>query len=175
MTDELQHNSAKLIVTSRGLEPARYVKSALRRAIRGARVRGTGFRGIFALEAEDDPSELAKLVCAACSPSIGHVTAVLAAVESKEESIQDAAVKIGAAQIGAEESFCFRLHKRGIHGLKKDSATLEREIGGAIWMALEEKYHKKPKVNLKNPDITIIVEVLGSLAGVGISRRAWRE
>jgi tRNA(Ser,Leu) C12 N-acetylase TAN1 len=175
MSEKRQLENVKLIVTSRGLEPARYLRFALRRAIPGARIRGTGFRRVFALEAEGDPSELAKLVYDECSQSIGHLTAVLAIGESKEESIEDAAARIGAAQIGPEESFCFRLHKRGAHGLERDTSTLEREIGGAIWTELEGKYNKKPKVSLKNPDITVIAEILGPIAAIGISRRAWRE
>jgi tRNA(Ser,Leu) C12 N-acetylase TAN1 len=175
MPEERQHQKVKLVVTGRGPEPARYLRFALRHAIPGAHVRGTGFRGIFALEAEGDPAELAKLVYDECSQSIGHATAVLATVESREGPIKDAAAQIGAAQIGPDESFSFRLHKRGAHGLEQDTSKLEREIGGAIWTALEGKYNKKPKVNLKNPDITVIAEILGPIAAVGIARRAWRE
>jgi tRNA(Ser,Leu) C12 N-acetylase TAN1 len=175
MAQELQQQIAKFIVTSRGLEPARHFRFALRNAIRGARVRGTGFRGVLALETEGEVSELAKLICRECSESVGHLTAVLATVESREEPIKDAAAQIGAAQIGPEESFCFRLHKRGAHGLERDTSKLDQEIGAAIWTALEEKYHKKPKVSLKNPDVTVIAEILGPIAAVGISRKAWRE
>jgi len=175
MAEAVQHGSLKLIVTNRGLEPVRYLRFALRRAVPGARVRGTGFRGILSLEAEGDPTQVAKLIYEECSQNIGHLTAVLATVESIEESIRDAAVQIGAAQIGSEESFSFRLNKRGTHGLKKDTSTLEREIGGAIWIALEGKYQKRPKVNLKNPDITVTAEILGPIVAIGISRREWRE
>ena len=175
MVEELQHKVGKLIVTSRGLEPVRHFRFALRTAIPGARVRSTGFRGILAVEAEGDSSELAKLICRQCSQSVGHVTAVLATVESKEEPIKEAAARIGTAQIGPEESFSFRLHKRGAHGLEEDTSELEREIGGAIWVALEAKYNRKPRVNLKHPDLTVIAEILGPTAAVGISRRAWRE
>ena len=128
----------------------------------------------MSLEAEGDPTEVAKLIYEECAQNIGQLTAVLATVESKEESIRDAAVQIGAAQMGSEESFAFRLNKRGMHGLKKDTSNLEREIGGAIWIALEGKYQRKPKVNLKNPDITVIAEILGPIAAIGISRREWR-
>jgi tRNA(Ser,Leu) C12 N-acetylase TAN1 len=175
MVEELQREIVKLIVTSRGLEPARHLRFALRAAIPGARIRGTGFRGIFAVETGGDASELAKVVCRECSEKIGHVTAVLATVESREEPVKDAAARIGVAQIGPEESFCFRLHKRGVHGLEQDTSKLEPEIGGAIWTALETKYNRKPKVSLRNPDITVIAEILGPIAAVGISRRAWRE
>ena len=175
MPEEIQEKIVKLIVTSRGLEPARQLRFALRAAIRGARVRSAGFRGIFALEAVGDTSELAKLVYRECSQSIGHVTAVLSTVESREEPIKEAAVRIGAAQIGSEESFCFRLHKRGDHGLVEDTPKLEEKIGAAIWTALEDKYNKKPKISLQNPDITVIAEILGPTAAIGISRKAWRE
>jgi tRNA(Ser,Leu) C12 N-acetylase TAN1 len=103
------------------------------------------------------------------------MTAVLATVESNEEPIKNAATRIGTAQIGSEESFCFRLHKRGAHGLERDTSTLEQEIGGEIWTALEAKYNRKPKVSLKNPDIIVIAEILGPMAAVGISRRNWRD
>jgi tRNA(Ser,Leu) C12 N-acetylase TAN1 len=175
MAEAVQHGSLNLIVTNRGLEPGRYLRFALKRAVPGARVRGTGFRGILSLEAEGNPTEVVKLVYEECAQNSGHVTAVLAMVESKEEPIRDSAVQIGAGQIGSEESFSFRLNKRGTHGLKKDTSTLEREIGGAIWIALEGKYHGKPKVNLKNPDVTVIAEILGPITAIGISRRKWRD
>ena len=175
MVDALQPEIAKLVITSRGLEPARQLRFALRTAIRGARVRSAGFRGIFILEAAGEVFDLARLVYDECSQRIGHLTGVLATVESREEPIKEAAVRIAVAQIGSEESFSFRLHKRGVHGLEQDTSKLEREIGGAIWSALEGKYNKKPKVNLKSPNITVVAEVLGPIAAVGISRRAWRE
>lgn len=175
MVEELRHEIGKLIVTSRGLEPARHLRFALRRAIPGARVRGTGFRGVLSLEATGGISDLARLVYDECSQRIGHVTGILATVESREEPIKEAAVRIGVTQVGPEESFSFRLHKRGAHGLGQDTSKLEREIGGAIWMALEGTYHKKPKVNLKDPDVTVVSEILGPTAAwhlaQGLARR----
>lgn len=175
MVNAVPYATIKLIVTSRGLEPARYLRSALRRAVPDVRVRSTGFRGIFALEGEGDPSVLAQIVYDECSEKVGHTTAVLTVVKSDEESIRNAAAQIGAAQIGTQESFCFRLHKRGLHGLEKDSATLEAEIGGAICAALAQKYNGKPKVNLKSPDVTVIAEILGPVAAIGITRKTWRD
>jgi tRNA(Ser,Leu) C12 N-acetylase TAN1 len=100
---------------------------------------------------------------------------VLAEVESRFEPIKQAAVRIGREHVGSEESFSFRLHKRGAHFLERDTLTLEQEIGGAVWTALEEKHGVKPKVRLKNPDLAIVAEVLGPITAVGIYRRAWRE
>jgi tRNA(Ser,Leu) C12 N-acetylase TAN1 len=103
------------------------------------------------------------------------VTAVLETVESKEEPIKRVAARIGSEHIGSEESFCFRLHKRGTHGLEQNSSKLEAEIGGAIWTALEQKHNKTPRVRLKDPDVMVIAEILGPIAAVGISRKVWRE
>ncbi|NIO12056.1 MAG: hypothetical protein GTO40_30160 [Deltaproteobacteria bacterium] len=74
-----------------------------------------------------------------------------------------------------EESFCFRLHRRGLHFLKCDTLTLEREIGGAIWAALEARHGARPRVQLKNSSVTVVAEVLGPVTALGISRRDWRE
>ena len=175
MAEELEQQVGKLVITSRGLEPARNLRFALRTAVPGARVRSAGIRGILTLEAAGEVSQLAGLVYDECSERIGHVTAIMSTVESSEEPIKEAAVQIGLAQIGPEETFSFRLHKRGAHGLERDTSTLEREIGGAIWTALKAKYDREPKVNLKVPDIAIVAEILGSTAAVGISRKAWRE
>ena len=70
---------------------------------------------------------------------------MLAIVESKEESIEDVAVRIGVAEIGPEESFVCRLHKRGSHELKQDTAALEREIGGGIWTRPERQIQQSTK------------------------------
>jgi len=176
MPGDIKPKIAKLIVTSAGLELARRTRSALRKAVPGARIRRGGFKGVFTLEAENpDPFGLAELVWRECGGWIGHVTVVLLEVESRLEAIRDAAISIGREQVGAEESFSFRLHKRGAHLLECDTLTLEREIGGAIWTALKEQHGVEPRVRLKNPDIAVVAEVLGPLAAVGVSRRAWNE
>ena len=175
MAEDTRREIAKLIVTSAGQEKARDTRFALKTSIPIARVRRTGLKGIFSLEAEADVIELAKLIYRECRQHIGHVTAVLADVESRFEPIKDAAVRVGLEWIGKEESFCFRIHKRGAHFLEHDTLTLEQEIGGAIWIALKEKHGANPSVRLKNPDIAIVAEVLGPITAVGVSRRAWRE
>jgi tRNA(Ser,Leu) C12 N-acetylase TAN1 len=171
----MPQETAKLIVTSAGLDRPRYTRFALRAALPKAQIRQTGLRGIFALEAEGDVFEVAKIICRECGQRIGHITAVLAEVESSVEPIKEAAVRIGRGQIGIEESFCFRIHKRGAHFLQQDTLTIEQEIGGAIWTALAEKHGTKPRVWLKHPDATIVAEVLGPTTAVGISRRLWRQ
>jgi tRNA(Ser,Leu) C12 N-acetylase TAN1 len=175
MAEDTRHETAKLIVTSAGLDTARQTRFALKTAIPAARIWRTGFKGVLALEAEGDVFELAKLLYRDCGQRIGRATAVLAEVESRFEPIREAAVRVGREQIGLGESFCFRLHKRGAHFLEQDTLTLEREIGAAIWTALKEKYGSKPSVRLKGPDVAVIAEILGPVTAVGISRRAWHE
>jgi tRNA(Ser,Leu) C12 N-acetylase TAN1 len=175
MAEDIRQETAKLIITSSGMERARYTRSALKAAVPTGSVRRTGLKGIFSLEAEGDVVELAKLIHRECWQHIGHATAVLEEVESRLEPIKEAAVRAGREQIGKEESFCFRIHKRGAHFLQQDTLTIEQDIGGAIWIALQEKHGGKPRVNLKNPDIAIVAEVLGPITAVGISRKVWRE
>jgi len=169
------YRTAKLIVTSRELYATRQTIASLRAAVSGARIRGAGFRGIFILEAEGDALELAKKVNQECFLNIGRATAVLAEVQSTLDAIKEAAVKVGAEHIGGDEKFCFRLHKRGSHWLEQDTPKLEHEIGGAIWVALQKKYGKKPNVDLEDPDVTVVAEVLGPNSAIGIIRKAWRE
>jgi tRNA(Ser,Leu) C12 N-acetylase TAN1 len=175
MAEDVGDEKAKLIITGGGIETERRTRAALKAAVPGARIRKTGFKNIFSFEAAGEVCELAKLVCRECSQWIGHATAVLEEVESRFEPIKEAAVRIAREQIGPEENFCFRIHKRGAHYLERDTSTIEQEIGGAIGTTLEEKYGAKPSVNLKNPDVTVVAEVLGPITAVGISRRAWRE
>lgn len=173
MESDLSQRVGKLIVTSRAPFTARKTRAALRKAVFPARITRPGFRSIFVVEAEGDPLELAKQVYRNCFDLIGHATAVFAQVESKIESIKEAAVKIGIEQIGPKESFSFRLLKRGVHHLQEDTPKVEYEIGGAINAALEMKRGEKPLVNLSDPDVTVNAEVLGPVTFLGILRKDW--
>ncbi len=172
MTENRQAD--KVIVTARTLYGARRTISALRKAVPNAHVHTTGFRGILVLEAEGNPLELACRITRECADSIGRAVAVLAKVTTRFEPVRDAAVKTGVDHIHEDESFCFRLNKRGSHELEKDTPVIEYEIGGAIWVALHAKYGKRPPVNLKDPDVTVIAEVLGEDTVVGVMRKDWR-
>lgn len=165
---------AKLIVTSRDLTYRRQTVLALKRAVPQARIKSTAFRAIFTIEAEADPKELAKRVYQECSSQIGHLTAVLYEVESSFDSIMEAAVAVGLEHIGEHEQFSFRLYKRGAHQLEQDTPKIEYEIGGQIWQALKGKYGIRPKVNLTDPEVAVIAEVLGPITAVGIWRKDWQ-
>jgi tRNA(Ser,Leu) C12 N-acetylase TAN1 len=90
-------------------------------------------------------------------------------------TIRAAIVDVGMQQISQGETFCFRLHKRGEHRLRDDTPRLERELGGALWEALQRRDGKRPKVNLTDPDLTVVAEVLGASTSVGIVRKIWGE
>jgi len=166
---------AKLIVTSRDFHTIRKTISALKKAVPEARIRSTGFRAVFSLEVEGDSLEIAKKINQECHQSMGRGVAILAEVQSSYDPIKEAAVKIGAEYICEDERFCFRLYKRGAHELEQGTPRLEYEIGGAIWEVLQQKYGKRPKVDLKDPDVTIIVEVLGPITAVGILKKTWQS
>jgi tRNA(Ser,Leu) C12 N-acetylase TAN1 len=167
--------AAKVLVTGREIYLERRTVSRLRRTVPGVRVRRAGFRAVFILDGPGDPLELAMRVDRECTESIGRTVAVLAEVESKAETIKAAAVDIGMQQIAEGEPFCFRVHKRGAHWLEEDTPRLEQELGGAIWEALRQRDGKPPKVDLKNPKIMVVAEVLGLKTLVGIVRKTWRD
>ncbi|MBI4529312.1 MAG: hypothetical protein HY695_36395 [Deltaproteobacteria bacterium] len=172
---ETPSQSARVIVTTESLERIREARSSLKSALPDARIRSAGFKGIFIVEVDGDALELARRIQQECSASIGRATAVVAEVQSRFDLIKEAAVQAGRNQIRADERFCFRLHKRGSHWLEKDTLSIEREIGGEIWQALEQKYGTKPLVDLKNPDTTVVAEVLGPTTAIGILRKEWRR
>jgi tRNA(Ser,Leu) C12 N-acetylase TAN1 len=78
-------------------------------------------------------------------------------------------------QISSAESFCFRITKRGTHHLEQATPKIEAEIGGAIWTAIEQKYGKKPTVNLDDPDVTILAEVFGADTLIGVLKKEWQQ
>lgn len=165
---------ARVIVTGRSLLEARRTVRALRRALPGFWVHGTGFTGVFVVEAEGDPLEIAERVMRKCGNRIGHATAVAAEATSEVEPVKEAAVRVGLTHVAPGESFCFRVHKRGSHLLTAPTPELELNIGSAIWHALEERDGRAPRVDLKSPDVTVIAEVLGPVTAVGVVRKAWK-
>ena len=91
-------------------------RQALHRAQPGARVKGTGFTAVLAVEAHGDPAALAAQATGSGSRWFGRVVAVLAEVPSARASMVDAVARTTAGQVRPGESLCVRLHKRGAHG-----------------------------------------------------------
>jgi tRNA(Ser,Leu) C12 N-acetylase TAN1 len=165
----------KLVVTSRGPRAWRDCRSLVRRVLPEAGLRSTGFLSVFAVDAPGDPLELARAINREWRNSIGHTTAVLAEVESRQDAITEAAIGIARDHFARGESFRFRLLKRGAHWLIGHTPQLESDIGGRILEALKELHGVPPRVDLSSPDITIVAEVLGPLTEVGIIRKDWRQ
>ncbi|MDI6885110.1 MAG: THUMP domain-containing protein [archaeon] len=77
-------------------------------------------------------------------------------------------------EIELGETFGFRVERRG---MKEDisSQMVEREVGGYFYDLLEKVHGRKPKVDLKNPDKLIAVELIGNRCGIGFITREMRE
>jgi tRNA(Ser,Leu) C12 N-acetylase TAN1 len=162
----------KLIVTAKDLYGEGNLKSALQDL--GLKAVSTGFRAVVSVETDKNIFEVAKEISQKYHYDIGRVVAVVEEVESEEGIIKERAVFHAVQNIKEEESFCFRVHKRGAHGIEKPTPEFEYDAGGAIYEELEKKYSKKPKVDLKNPDIAIVAEVLGNKTMIGVWRKEWR-
>ena len=157
-----------LIVTGCSLSGGR---RALHRALPGARVKGTGFTAVLAVEAQGDPATLAAQATGSRSRSFGRVVTVLAEVPSARAQMVDAVARVAAGQVRPGESLCVRLHKRGAHGYLEPTPALERAAGTASWEALHRRDGTEPRVDLVHPDVTIHVEVLGPRSLIGVVRR----
>jgi putative pyruvate formate lyase activating enzyme len=175
LDEEKANGPQKLLVTSRSLFTTHETRRVLGRKLPDARIHGSGFQGIYLVEAEDDAFELAERLYRECRRSIGRVTAAVAEVRSELSPIKDAAIRAATEHVRSEEKFCFRLKKRGSHFLDKDTPALEYEVGGAIWVALRERDRVEPKVDLSDPDVTIVADVLGPVTVIGIQRKAWAQ
>ncbi|MGE5288626.1 MAG: THUMP domain-containing protein [Micromonosporaceae bacterium] len=159
-----------LIVTCRSLGAGRWARWALRRALPGARIKGAGFTGVLAVEAQRDPVALAAQASGCRHPAFGRVVAVLAEIPSARAEMLGAVARVAAGHVRPGESFAVRIHKRGVHGYLDPTPELERAAGTAAWKALDRRDGATPRVDLVHPDVTIHIEVLGPRSLVGIVR-----
>ena len=77
-------------------------------------------------------------------------------------------------EIEPGETFGFRVE---IREMKDDisSQAVESEVGGYFYDLIEKIYGRKPKMNLKDPDKLIAIEVLGDRCGIGFITKEMRE
>lgn len=163
------------IVTSRTLYGEFQTTLTLRRSIEGIKVTKTPFRAVLRAEHEEiEALDLAEEITRECYFDIGKAVPALAKVESSLEEIRKAAIKVALTHIRKGESFCLRINKRGAHALEKPTPELEYEVGGAVHDALAEEHEAKPKVDLSDPEVTVMVEVLGMESVIGIVRKEWQ-
>jgi tRNA(Ser,Leu) C12 N-acetylase TAN1 len=170
-----QEARAKIIVTGRNALEWRQTRQALCRIVPGSKVRAGGFTNVFVVEAPGDALAIAERITQECAALIGHATAVITETASLPNSVQEAAVRVGLAYVKPEDTFCFRLRKRGAHLLFTPTPQIEVQIGSALWLALQDRDHERPGVELKDPDVLVLAEVLGPTTAVGIVRKAWRR
>lgn len=164
---------AKNIITVKDFNDWGKLKSCLRELFSKAFISKTRFRSVFVLQTQGDVKQVTQRIFRECSAFLGHTTAVLCDVESSVKDIEEAAVNIALDQVENGESYCFRIKKREVPELKMSSREIEQDIGDAIHLALRNKFGVEPKVNLEDPDITIMAEVLGLFSSVGIRRKRW--
>lgn len=150
-------------------------KAALRGAVPDADVIRTDFHAVYRVEAEGDVERLCRAIVQECGDRVGHVTALLSRVDTAFANIRDAAVELALREVGAGQTFAFRIHKRGARTLDQDTPELEERIGTAIWKALEERHGEEPEVELESPDVRIVAEVFGPDTWIGIWRKRWSE
>lgn len=164
------------VVTCRSLYGEFQTFISLQRLREGVRVSRTPFRAVLRVSHPDmGAMELAETITRECFFDIGRAVPVLEEASSSLDEVREAAVKVALEHVGKEESFCFRLHKRGAHSFEAPTPELEYEIGGSIHDALWEKQGDRPRVDLSRPDVTVVAEVLGERTMVGVVRREWQD
>ncbi len=166
----LEKPMGRVLVTARDLTLERKTRWELLRQFPRARVRRSPFKGVLFLEAEGDPLLMADRIREACPDSIGRVTPLLVESESTLEAVRQSAVEVGLSQVRRNESFSFRVYKRGSHGLQSPTPDIEREIGTAILESLYRRDMLRPRVELACPDVVVVAEVLGPRTAIGIIR-----
>ncbi len=75
-------------------------------------------------------------------------------------------------QLGGK-SFYVRVERRGHKG-QLHTHELEQQLGNYLWDQLQRRDHH-PTVSFKDPDVVIIVEIAGQMAGIGVIPRQLRE
>ena len=77
-------------------------------------------------------------------------------------------------EIEPGNTFAVRVERRGMkEGIS--SQKVEREVGGYFYDLIEKAYGRKPKVDLKNPDKLIAIELVGNKCGIGFITKEMRE
>jgi tRNA(Ser,Leu) C12 N-acetylase TAN1 len=136
----------------------------------------TGFRNTLVGSVQSVEQFLEELKKRHC-PSLSRVAPIASWFKSEvaevEERLKEAVLPF-VEKIAEGESFCVRVERRGMKGLVQ-TKQLEIELGSYISAQLEEKYGRKPKVNLTDPDKLIRIETLGNNFGLGLVSKKMRE
>ncbi|CAI1492730.1 Putative RNA-binding protein, contains THUMP domain [Thermococcus nautili] len=129
-------------------------------ALGEVRVRGTDWRGVLLAETPLPKDEALQRLKNFETQAIQRVIPIERLVPARWEEIEKAVLELGKAIDG---TFAVRARVRGNKRLS------QRELEIKLGSLLVERYNLK--VNLSEPDYTVIIEVLGKKAGIGLVRK----
>ena len=129
-------------------------------ALGKARVKGTDWRGVLLAETPLPKDEALERLRNFETQAIQRVVPLERLVPARWEEIAKAVLELGKAIDG---TFAVRARVRGNKRLS------QRELEIKLGSLLVERYNLK--VNLSEPDYTVLVEVLGKKAGIGLVRK----
>jgi tRNA(Ser,Leu) C12 N-acetylase TAN1 len=164
-----------VVITSR--EGAR---RRLRRALaRLVRLERSGFRSVFVARV-DEPQALLEAVeeLRTARPALDQWLGKIIPVErtfAVDPATFQGRVQEEAAHFVdrlAGRSFHVRIERRGHKGTINSHAC-EQALGAFLWVALEQR-GARPVVEFHDPDVVLVVEVVGDTAGMGLVTRELR-
>ncbi|AHL23477.1 THUMP domain-containing protein [Thermococcus nautili] len=129
-------------------------------ALGKVRVKGTDWRGVLLAETPLPKDEALKRLRNFETQAIQRVIPIERLVPARWEEVEKAVLELGKAIDG---TFAVRARVRGNKRLS------QRELEVKLGSLLVERYNLK--VNLSEPDYTVIIEVLGKKAGIGLVRK----
>ena len=77
-------------------------------------------------------------------------------------------------EFSSSESFCVRVERRGFKGMLS-SREIEVEIGRYVQIESENVLGRKLRVDLKNPDKIVCIQILGDICGICLISRDLME
>ncbi|WP_456422387.1 THUMP domain-containing protein [Thermococcus sp.] len=128
-------------------------------ALEKVRVKGTDWRGVLLAETPLSKLEALERLKNFETQAIQRVVPLERLVPARWEDIEKAVLELGKK---IEGTFAVRAKVRGTKRLS------QRELEVRLGSLLVERYSLK--VNLGDPDYTVLVEVLGKKAGIGLVR-----
>ncbi|GAB6136632.1 THUMP domain-containing protein [Thermococcus prieurii] len=129
-------------------------------ALGKVRVKGTDWRGVLLAETPLTKEEVLERLRNFETQAIQRVIPIERLVPARWEEIEKAVLELGKAIDG---TFAVRARVRGNKRLS------QRELEVKLGSLLVERYNLK--VNLSEPDYTVLVEVLGKRSGIGLVRK----
>ena len=164
-----------LVVTSReGAQ--RRLRGALARLVRLGR---SGFRNVFVGQVDDPEAFLAAVgELRVARPVLDRWLGKIIAVERTfavdpatfQARVQEEAARFLDRLVG--RSFHVRVERRGHKGVI-DTHACERAVGAFLWAALEAR-GARPVVEFEDPDVVLVVELVGDTAGLALVARELR-